>query len=96
VIPVYTCIIATNNRKNKMTTITRATGPRLISLTPNKTYATAENAVKAVAKVYPPDSEYYANLTYIIQQNAEGRFFPVFIGERALQAQVHFHFCVVA
>ena len=79
-----------------MTTITRGTGPRLITLTPNRTYACEENAVKAVLKVFPADSTYYSNLTYILQRTAEDRFFPVFIGERALQAQAHFHFCVVA
>jgi urease beta subunit len=50
-----------------------------IELNPNKTYATRENAV---------------NLRYILSVNADGRFFPVFLGERALQAGVHFHFCV--
>jgi len=73
-----------------------ATGPRLITLTPTKTYASAENAVKAVLKVFPADAEYCSNLTYILQTTPEGRFFPVFIGERALQAMAHFNFCVVA
>lgn len=75
-----------------MTTITRGTGPRLVTLTPNRTYASAENAVKAVLKVFPADAEYYNNLTYILQRTADGRFFPVFVGERALQAMAHMHF----
>jgi hypothetical protein len=79
-----------------MTTSTRATGPRLITLTPNRTYASQENAVKAVLKVFPADAEHCSNLTYILQATPEGRFFPVFIGERALQAMAHFHFCCVA
>ena len=79
-----------------MTTITQGTGPRLITLTPNRTYACEENAVKAVLKVFPADSVQYSNLTYFLQRTAEGRFFPVFIGERALQAMAHFHFHVVA
>ena len=79
-----------------MTTITRGTGPRLITLTPNRTYATEENAVKAVLKVFPAEAEWCSGLTYILQATPEDRFFPVFIGERALQAQAHFHFCVVA
>lgn len=79
-----------------MTTITRATGPRLITITPNRTYATAENAVKAVLKVFPADAEQFGNLTYILQTTPEGRFFPVFIGERACAVGAHFHFCVVA
>jgi hypothetical protein len=79
-----------------MTTITRGTGPRLITLTPNRTYATEENAVKAVLKVFPADSAQYSNLTYFLQRTADNRFFPVFIGERALQAQAHFYFHVVS
>lgn len=64
---------------------------RLITLEANKTYATPENAVKAVEKKNFPD-----NLRYIIHQSADGRFFPVFLGEAAIQAMVHFHFNVVA
>lgn len=79
-----------------MTTIAQGTGPRLITLTPNRTYACEENAVKAVLKVFPANSEQFSNLTYILQRTAEDRFFPVFIGERALQAQAHFYFHVVA
>ena len=78
-----------------MTTIAQGTGPRLITLTPNRTYACEENAVKAVLKVFPDDAAHCANLTYFLQRTSEGRFFPVFIGERALQAQAHFYFHVV-
>lgn len=67
---------------------------RLITLECSKSYATAENAVKAVEKRFPDASN--DGLTYILQQTPEGRFFPVFIGERALQAMVHFSFNVVA
>jgi integrase len=35
-------------------------------------------------------------LRHFIMQGDDGRFFPVFVGERALQAMVHFHFHVVA
>lgn len=82
-----------------MSTIAQGTGPRLITLTPNRTYATAENAVKAVLKVFPADSVQCSNLTYFIHMcpSPTGwRYFPVFIGERALQAQAHFYFHVVA
>jgi hypothetical protein len=66
--------------------------------TPDKTYATRENAVKAVEKAYGPNEELYgaAELHYITMQNPEGRWFPVFIGERALQRGVHHKFCVMA
>lgn len=69
---------------------------RLITLKAAKTYATEANAVKAVEKAFPSTDEYYNNLTYILQRTADGRFFPVFVGERALQAMAHRHFCVVA
>jgi hypothetical protein len=57
----------------------------------NKTYATEENAVKAAEAKFGdcPD------LTYIIMKAENGRFVPVFIGERSLQAGVHFHFHVL-
>ena len=69
----------------------------LITLTPNKTYKTVDNAVKAVEK-----DEYYGagkhpELTYFIHRDeTTGRYFPVFIGLRALDAMVHFHHNVVA
>jgi hypothetical protein len=75
---------------------------RLLTLTPNKTYASEANAVKAVEKHNFRDSD---NLTYFIQSVRKGgsgtdaedrRYFPVFVGERALHAMVHFHFNVVA
>lgn len=63
----------------------------LIELTPSKTYATQSNAVKAVEARYVG-----TQLRYFIQQHTDGRFFPVFIGECAVQAMVHRHFNVVA
>jgi len=68
----------------------------LINLEPNKTYATRENAVKAVEKKFPSSEKQFDQLTYFIHTHTDGRFFPVFIGERALHAMVHFHFNVVA
>lgn len=68
---------------------------RLIELTPVRTYATAKNAQAAVEKKVPP--EIGTHLTYFIaRQESSGRYFPVFVGERALQACMHFHFNVVA
>lgn len=74
-----------------MTTVL-ATGPRLITLTPNRTYASAENAMRAVLKVFPADAAHCSNLTYFLQRTADDRFFPVFVGERALHAGAHMHF----
>lgn len=64
-----------------------------IELVPNKTYATKANAIKAVEKKFP--SEIYDGLTYLLQRTEDGRFFPVFVGERSVQAMAHFHFNVV-
>lgn len=65
---------------------------------PNKTYATRENAVKAVEKVYGANEGHFggAQLHYVTMQTAEGRWFPLFFGERALRAGVHHKFCVAA
>ncbi len=67
---------------------------RRIPLEPNRTYASEDNAVKAVEKKFPEARQ--DGLTYFLQRTEDGRYFPVFIGERALQAMVHFHFNVVA
>lgn len=70
---------------------------RLIKLQPNKTYATRENAVKAVDKFMAGrDHAIYDDQTYFIHTHTDGRFFPVFVGERAIQAMLHFRFNVVA
>lgn len=69
-----------------------------IKLEATKTYASEANAVKAVEKKFGANEELFgaAKLHYLVMQNAEGRFFPVFIGERALQEMAHVHFNVVA
>lgn len=65
---------------------------RLITLEAHRTYATSINAIKAVEKKFGAEID---GLDYIIQTTPEGRFFPVFIGERAIQRGVHFDFNVV-
>jgi len=68
-----------------------------IQLTPNKTYATIDNAHKAVEKKYSFEQlQNHGGLRYIIMTHTDGRFFPVFIGVMALQAGVHFNFHVLA
>ena len=62
----------------------------LVNFEARKTYATRENAVKAVEKLYADKS-----LRYFVMTSEDGRFFPVFIGEAAVQAGVHFNFHVV-
>lgn len=64
---------------------------RLLELEATKTYATKINAMHAVEKY-----NYSDNLRYIIMQNDAGRFFPVFIGERAALEGVHYNFHIVS
>lgn len=66
---------------------------KLLTLTPNKTYATEANAIKAVEKRFPESAN--DGLRYIIHRSPDGRFYPVFIGNSAIHAGVHFHFHVV-
>lgn len=66
---------------------------KLLTLTPNKTYATEANAIKAVEKRFPESDD--DGLRYILQRTHDGRFYPVFIGNSAVHAGVHFHFHVV-
>jgi hypothetical protein len=54
-----------------------------------KTYATRENARKAAWKVYGT-----SDLRFMIVQVESGRFTPVFLGEKAVSAGVHFNFPV--
>lgn len=62
----------------------------------SKTYATKANAIKAAEKAYGGhDERMRQDLRYLVMQNDEGRWVPVFIGQECLQYGVHFHFCVV-
>jgi hypothetical protein len=67
-----------------------------VILTPARTYATEANADKAVSTALgdstAPDGR---ELRYFIQRTQEGRYYPVFLGERALHAGVHHRFNVV-
>jgi hypothetical protein len=66
---------------------------RLLKFEANKTYATEANAVKAVDKKYSNEEQ---SLRYFIMQTADGRFFPIFVGDKAIERGVHFDFHVVA
>lgn len=72
------------------------TTAHLLKLEANKTYATRENAIKAVQKKYGPNCEHSgsADVRYLLVQDDAGRWFPVFVGQSALQHMVHFHFNV--
>ena len=62
---------------------------RKIKFEARKTYATEETVDKAVAKAG------YTNLRYFIMKADDGRVFPVFVGQEAVQQGVHFNFHVV-
>lgn len=66
---------------------------KLLTLTATKTYATEANAIKAVEKRFPESDN--DGLRYIIMPTPDGRFYPVFVGNSAVHAGVHFHFHVV-
>jgi hypothetical protein len=59
-----------------------------IEITPTKTYATIENAHKAVEKKYPTQG---SELRYMVLTHTDGRFYPVFLGITALNHGVHFN-----
>lgn len=61
----------------------------LVEFKVTKTYATKVNAVKAAEAKYGQH-----DLRYFIMPTDDGRFFPVFLGEAAVQAGVHFDFHV--
>lgn len=62
-----------------------------VNITPSRTYANEKNAQRAVDKLFgnTPD------LRYVMMRTEDGRYYPLFIGNSALHAGVHFHFCVV-
>ena len=70
--------------------------PKHVVLTETRTYASIANVEKAVERalggVTGPDG---SQLRYLVMRTEEGRYYPVFLGEQALQAGVHFHFYVV-
>lgn len=66
---------------------------REINPVPPKTYATKANMEKAMLR-YPAITE-NADLSYMALQDAQGRWYPLFFGERSIRAGVHFAgFCI--
>lgn len=68
-----------------------------INIGANKTYKTRENAEKAVEAKGATDMvglDGYA-IRWFVHQGEDGRYFPVFLGQNAVQAGLHFHFSVV-
>lgn len=63
---------------------------RKFEIKATKTYATEENADKAVAK------RGFSDLRHFMMRTEDGRFFPVFVGsDEPMQRGVHWHFNVV-
>lgn len=62
-----------------------------VKIEATKTYVTRENAVKAAQKLYGHNSV----LRFVVIQLEDGRFTPVFIGQSAVTAGVHFNFNVL-
>lgn len=64
----------------------------------HKTYATPENAIKAVEKLLPKLHDLNTQLRYFLHpvvENNKIRYGVVFIGESSMQAGVHFHFNII-
>lgn len=74
------------------------TAAHLMKLEASKDYATRENAIKAVQKVFGANHEHFgsADVRYVVVQGDNGRWFPLFIGESALRFNVHHRFNVAA
>lgn len=68
---------------------------RHLTLEPVRTYASEINAIKAALKVYPDSIPANEGLRFITMQTPEGRWYPVFIGQKAVERMVHFHFNVL-
>jgi len=64
-----------------------------LKIIPNKTYATYANAEKAAINAIPEDNLYHQR--FIITVDTQGRFFPIFLGQNAVQEGMHFHFNVL-
>lgn len=62
-----------------------------VKIETTKTYATRANAIKAVEKIYGSNN----TLRFFIMPMDDGRFAPIFLGEKAVTAGVHFNFTVV-
>lgn len=63
--------------------------PRCFAAKMPRTYATPENAVKAVEKTR------FAKFDYVIAVDGEGRYFPCFVDPKAMHEGVHFTFAIV-
>lgn len=67
---------------------------QLVEVVPTKTYKTKGNAIAAVDKLLAqfPNAD---GLRYFVAVHTDGRFYPVFIGIKAIELGMHFHFNVI-
>jgi hypothetical protein len=61
----------------------------------NKTYASEANAIKAAEAKFGEQNLRYFIMTEKDEITYTTRYFPVFVGEAAIRAGVHFHFNVI-
>ena len=54
----------------------------LLTPVPSKTYKTKQNAIKAVEKLYQKQ-----DFSFLVMQSDDGRFYPVCIGNSAVEAR---------
>lgn len=64
---------------------------REVSYNDVKSYANRKTLEKALVKYF---GESLTSQRYIVVTNDAGRLVPVFLGQQAIQAGIHFHFCV--
>jgi hypothetical protein len=65
----------------------------MFEFTPVKTYASRANAIRAVENAIC--EEIRQELRWFIAVHTDGRYFPVFVGERSVQRGIHHFFNVV-
>ena len=70
--------------------------PFMFEINPIKTYKTKENAINAVEKVFANASVEAGELRYFVETHNDGRYFPVFVGTKAVELGIHFHFNIIA
>lgn len=63
-----------------------------IVIQPTRTYASEANVLRALDRA---GLTRHADLRFFIMRHDDGRYFPVFVGQSAVDRGVHFHFNVI-
>ena len=69
---------------------------RLVKVESSRSYATEENAIKAVQKLFPDGIDESQSVRFMVLRNVEGRFIPLFMGQNAVRAGTHLLFITFA